>query len=629
MKHARRIRLGLGLGVALVGALVTAVGSAQEARVQIARGPYYVGEAFELQVVATDFEEDPTPEVEFTPAGDSAIRFAGVSPSTSTSISIINGRMSRVREVEFVYRYAFTGLREGRVSIPAFRVSQGTTTRMTEAFEVEISGVPRTDVVGLEVDIPDGPIFVGQRIPVAIEFRVEREAQRDLISYQARVPLFDLATLRFLDEPPPRTDTHLEIETAAGTLRLPATSEERTIGGRPFLVVRAERTLIALSPDPIRAEAPSVFITRGTRFRRDLFNQRQAVSAEKALWKGEPTRIEVAEVPREGRPASFAGAVGEGFSLEVSADRSVVQLGEPIQLSFLLRGDGDLSSASLPPLDAEGLFDPTRFRLPDEPPAGIVDEEGKRFEVTLRVLDAGVREIPALAYSWFDAQTRRFETTASRPIALSVGAAEIIGADAVARRLDSEEEVSTGSTPTSRPSEPADAAARSSSLALTGADLAVERDPDVLLRDERTVGSLAPVSLALYAAGLGLLGLGLVDRRRRARDPRLIEREAALRRAAEAVEAALGQTGAESAGALGRALRELIAALPEEAGPEFDRLIEECDALRFAPVGTGTEGGNVGAGLPEPLRERARRFVADRQQTPGGASPTPGSKEGA
>ena len=90
------------------------------------------------------------------------------------------------------------------------------------------------------------------------------------------------------------------------------------------------------------------------------------------MTEGEPVRLEVIEVPRSGRPASFAGAVGSGFSLEVSADRSVVQVGEPITLQLHLRGDGDLSSAGLPPFDAEGLFDPTRFRLPDEPPAGRI-----------------------------------------------------------------------------------------------------------------------------------------------------------------------------------------------------------------------------------------------------------------
>jgi len=401
----RRFRLVSGLlGFVLFAMPVVA----QDVRIQVARGPYYVGESFEVQIIASDFEEEPAPEISAGPIEGGHLRLVGVSPSTSTSISFINGKLSRVHEVTFVYRYEVTGTQEGRLDISEFTVAQANTVRSTRSFSLDIGGVPETKNVEIALELPPGPIFVGQKVPVAIEFRIDRQTQPDLVSYQVHVPLFDFPGLRFLDDPPPRTDTRLEIQTAAGVLQLPAVSSERMIRGRPALVVRAERTMIALAAEEIRVEAPKVFISQGAGFRRDVFNQRRPTSTEKFMATGRPVRIEVAEVPRTGRPASFAGAVGSGFSLEVDADRSVVQLGEPILLSFHLRGNGDLSSASLPALDAEGLFDPARFRLPEDSPAGIVDEDGKHFDVTLRVLDAGVREIPALAYSWFDAETRRF-----------------------------------------------------------------------------------------------------------------------------------------------------------------------------------------------------------------------------
>jgi hypothetical protein len=385
------------------------------------------------------------------------------------------------------------------------------------------------------------------------------------------------------------------------------------------LIVRVERTMIAISPDEIRAEAPTVFISQGAGFRRNIFNQRRPTSTEKFMATGRPVRIEVIGVPRTGRPASFAGAVGSGFSLEVDADRSVVQLGEPIMLSFHLRGNGDLSSASLPPLDAEGLFDPTRFRLPEDSPAGIVDEDGKHFEVTLRVLDAGVREIPALAYSWFDAETRRFEMTRSQPIALSVGAAEIIGADAVARRnrpTSALEAEAQDTTPVSRPS--GAGTERSTKLSLTGANLAVDRDLTRLLRDEHTRGQDLVVTLPLYGAGIAFLALAAVMARRRAADPRLRERALVLTRAERAMTKAFGLSDGGGAAALGRALRELLAALPSEAGSEIDQLIAECDTLRFAPTSTsGTPDAKGGSALPVALQKRARRLIADRMKLAG------------
>jgi hypothetical protein len=600
---------------------------AAEVRVQIARGPYYIGEAFEVQVIATDFEEEPAPEISVGVYGGISLRLLGVSPSTSTSISIINGKMTRVHEVTFVYRYELTGTRAGRVRIPEFLVAQAAVSGSTRSFEVEISGVPMSNLVGVELELPDGPIFVGQKIPIAVEFRIDRQMQADLVSYQVHVPLFDSPALRFLDEPLPGADTHLEVHTQAGRLRLPATSREQPTRGRSTLVVRAERIMIAVSPDEIHAEAAKVFVSRGVGFRRDVFNQRRVTSTEKFMAKDQPVSIEVSEVPRRGRPESFAGAVGQGFSLEVTADRSVVQLGEPILLSFHLRGDGDLSSASLPPLDAEGLLDPTKFRLPEDSPAGILDEDGKHFDVTLRVLDSGVREIPALAYSWFDAGTRGFETTSSRPIALSVGAAEVIGADAVARRSGNAGDSVMASNAPDFPEEstadgPSRAASearvvRSTSLALTGANLAVERDPSKLLRDDRAQRRNRRVAVILYGAGLTFFGFAFFDARRRAADPLIVQRTQALKRAERAIEEAFARPEAEAAAALGRSLRELLAELPSEAGPAVDQLISECDTLRFArESGTGTPRSDTSGSLSESLRDRARQLIHERMKLP-------------
>ncbi len=610
----------LALSGALLLAFVCPV-AAQEARVEVDPGPHHVGQPIALQIVATQFEEEPVPEVDFDPQEGLGVRLLGVSPSTSTSITIVNGQMSRVHEVSFVYRYELTSRDVGRVRVPAFRVRQGATLRETRPFELEIAAVPTSDEFGIAVVLPPGPIFVGQKVPVAIELRIDEAVLQDYLNYRVEVPLFDVPGLRFIDASPVRSNTQLEITTAAGPIRLPAVSEERTIGGRSNVVLRAERTLVAQKPGLVRAEAPTVTIERGTGFRRDFFGQRQATGSRRSVSAGRPVKLEVAEVPTEGRPASFAGAVGSGFSLEVEADRSVVQLGEPIALTFHLRGAGDLSTAGLPPLSAEGLFDPARFRLPEEAPAGLIDEDGKHFEVTLRVLDAGVREIPALAYSWFDAETRRFETVHSQPIALAVGAAQVVGAEAVASRSpgagpgagQAAESGDAGAAAGAKraPHEPeGPAAERRSSLAESAANLALERDPDVLLRAARAERGTGAATIALYGVGLALLGFGVFDRRRRAVDPRVRERIAALAAAKTAIEAAIAPGRADGAGALGRALRELVAAFPDESTAALDALLAECDALRFAP-------GAAGA-VPASLAERARQWIDARRAAAAG-----------
>lgn len=160
-----------------------------------------------------------------------------------------------------------------------------------------------------------------------------------------------------------------------------------------------------------------------------------------------------------------------------------------------------------------------------------------------------------------------------------------------------------------------------SSLAESAANLAVERDPGVLLRAARVSRGAGIATVSLYGIGLALLGFGLLDRRRRSVDPRVRERLAGLARAKQALEAAVAPgNAAEGAGALGRALRELVAAFPDEATPALDALLAECDALRFAPGAGGSSPS--GSGLPEALGLRARRLIEERQAAVAGSAAT-------
>lgn len=594
MPRRRRFRLCAATGaVALVCALPA---FAQQVQVQLERGPHYVGDGIDINIVAEGFAKEPQPEVRAPQPTQGSLTFHGVSPQVSSSITIVNGRMTREQRVTFAYHYRYLSMQPGRVDIPGFQVIQGSLARATSPVQLQLREIPRSNEIAVHLELPEGPLFVGQRIQVSVELMISRRLQSDLVSYALRVPLFESSRYRFYDEPRGSGATELQIQTDDGTLILPGTSREVERDGRKFLVVSAKRTMVPLEAGRADAAPPSVVVDRGTRFRRDMFRTRQATAVQKLMASGRPVSLEIAELPSQGRPASFAGALGRGFSLEVTADRSVVQVGEPILLSFHVAGDGDLTSAALPRLDAAGLLDPALFRVPDEPPPGRIDEDGKHFEATVRVLDAGVREIPALEYSWFDADSRRFETTRSRPIALSVGAAEVIGAGAVERR-----EQATAPPATSRErAEPA----LIGSLSLTGADLALERGTTILLRDDRATGRGPVVLGSLYALGIGFVGLAVFDRRRRDIDPRVVERRRELSEARRKVEAALKRPERDAAEMLARALRAMLAKVPDAGGAELDELLGECDARSYALVG---ESSGV---LPDELQKQARKLAS-------------------
>ncbi len=306
-------------------------------------------------------------------------------------------------------------------------------------------------------------------------------------------------------------------------------------------------------------------------------------------------------VPSANRPESFAGAVGRGFSLDVRADRSVVQVGDPITLTFTLRGEGNLESAGLPPLSAKGLLDPSKFRVPVGDLAGKLEGDAKRFTAVVRVESLDVREIPALDYTWFDADTRAFQTTRSRPIALSVRAAKLVGADDVVSGDASSEQESAPATAIATAEPEPDAV-----IALTGADLAIERDVATLGRGSSSAAGNGILLAVSYLAPCLLLGLSLVDRKRRAADPTLVRLRKSLESQRKRIYAATALSGREQAREFADALRGMLAAIPDARSPALESFLGECDALVYAP---GEARAQSGESLDRRARSHARHIL--------------------
>lgn len=592
---ARRIRIARALALWGGAALIAPSASgAQQLSVRVEEGSHSIADRIELAVVADGFDEDPLPRASFQQPDAGTLHYVGVTPTARTRIAVVDGERRRVRQVSFTYRFAYASSEAGGVVLPPFVITQGSTVRRTDPVELRLTDVPASSDLRLRLEAPSGRVFLGERVPVVLEFWIARELQEPLQSYSLRVPLFDLPGLRFVDDTT-NTDTDLRVETVRGTLDLRGRSRKEVVEGRRFVVVTVRRTMVPRETGRIAAAPPLVVISRATKWRRDLFGSREATAVRKLKAVGEPVRFEVAEVPVAGRPESFAGAIGGQFTLEVSADRSVVQVGEPIVLSFVLSGDGDLSHAGLPPLDAAGLDDPARFRIPAESPAGKVQRDGKHFSAWVRVLDEDVAEIPPLEYAWFDARRARFETTRSRPIALAVREAQIVGASDVARR---------------------DSRAPPLGAAIPGADLWMERDVATVLRgDDERPASWMPAA-GLYGFGLLLLASSVRQRQRPLIDPARRRRGEDIVDAKAEVERALALPARSAAGALARSLRRLRALMPDGPSDELDSLLGDLDARSYAPNGSADGSANQDVTLPADLCARARR-VADELEGPG------------
>jgi hypothetical protein len=539
-----------------------------------------VGDAVEVAVTAVGFEEEPTPEIEIRPPANARMEFVGVHPNVSTSIVVAGGQVRRTKEVKFVFEYRVAFDRPGSAVLGPVRVRQGSAVATTQAASLTVKPVPANDRVSVELEIPDVPVYVGERVPVKLHFVLRGALLENLHRYTLRVPFFDLTeAFQFLESQDPG-ETDVKVTTAAGVLDLKGDAREDERDGENVLEVTVRRTAIPLRPGTLEVPATTLDVEEGVRFRRDLFGGRQATRVRRWRASDRARSLVVKRIPAAQTPASFAGAVGSGFALNVTADRTVVQVGEPITLTFELRGDGNLATASLPPLDAEGLLPASRFHVPEGELTGVVERGVKRFTAVVRVLDESVREIPALEYAWFDPATEQFQTAQSRPIALSVRESRMIGA----AQVESQQPPASEASPEPAAG-PGAAAGSGGPLVLTGADLAIERDPARLARTASGGGVNRWAVAGLYAGALLLVGMAYLDRRRRNVDPAFEARRRRVHAELRRVRDAASLPSDAAAAQLASALRRLRAEVPDARVPELDELLGECDARSYAPAG--------------------------------------------
>ena len=398
---------------------------AQEVILQ-ADGEIFVGMPFVLTVMAKDFEEEPTPEVLDFTIPNSKVDFLGVSPSISTQMSYVNGRRSVSKDVRYAFRYRVIPSKTGTFQIPSVRVRQGTEEAESGNVQFEVREVAQSRDMGVELVLPNRNVRVGEVIPVYVDLYLRTNISEQSIM----VPFFDLREYVSLAAPQNAVQQTIAITTAAGEIELPFERDQKQRNGRDFtrIRIRAEATMIKagnLNLEPTRVVAQ---VSGG--LKRDSFGfPSRAMRTVQALDKRRAFIIE--PLPLTGQPKSFAGAVGESFAIDVRAQRTVVKVGDPIELDITIRGKGEMAGLKLPILYSAGL-DKKHFDLPQESPIGEIKDDGsKLFRTSIRLLSDSVAEIPSLEFSYFDSNAGTYVTSTSRPIALSVQGSTVVSADGV------------------------------------------------------------------------------------------------------------------------------------------------------------------------------------------------------
>jgi hypothetical protein len=266
--------------------------------------------------------------------------------------------------------------------------------------------------------------FVGE----AFELRLRFGFDADLLANHL-VPLF----ARELDLPvqvewdPERTVDALKFRTTAnptaGTRRFALGESvaratplgESVRDGRRVETFELVHRVTAARGGALVVPAASLRFACASKIEDDLIRGRVPVDRQVVRIEGAALALNVLPLPDEGRPTEFTGAVGRR-TLAASASPTRLVAGESVQLTLTIGGDGDPAAFGAPDLSHIAGF--VLRGVLDTPGAGARERE---IVYDLAPLDPGVREIPALEFSWFSPEAPvGYVTERTAPIALAV-----------------------------------------------------------------------------------------------------------------------------------------------------------------------------------------------------------------
>jgi hypothetical protein len=146
-------------------------------------------------------------------------------------------------------------------------------------------------------------------------------------------------------------------------------------------------------------------------------------------------------------------------------------------------------------------------------------------------------------------------------------------------------------------------------FSLSGADLAIEPDAGVVLRDSTGRFRSAVLSTVVYAIGLLLLAAAVIDRKRRDIDPAVAARLRNVRHQHGKIVHAAGLPKQRAAEEIAAAVRALLADQPDVARAEAEAVIAQCESVAYALQSAGDS--RLDATLVERATAVADRFLAE------------------
>ena len=363
----------------------------------------------------------------------------GSTSSSSSSFNLVNGKLTSSRSVRFIYQ--LKPRQTGTFVIDSVEVTYDGATHETTPISIEVTG-PASGAApaGGRAAPAGGPRSSAATSPApddaaqpdlgdAVYIRTTLDKKRAYLGEQVTVTYtlytrLGLSNARY-DVVPTYTGFWMEELFSAHHLDF----MEEIIGGRRYAVTKLRE--IALFPTvtgELRIEPLSMICdVQAERSRRSLFDSFLndsfdtffSTTRQISVASAEQT-VRVLPLPAAGRPAGFGNAVGD-FSLKAAVDQAGTEVNQPVTLTVVLAGEGNLKTVEdpvLPPLDE---FTEYQSGTRAEYESGGSRISGtKTWEHVLIPTVPGDHTIASITFPFFNPDTDSYRVATTDPVTISV-----------------------------------------------------------------------------------------------------------------------------------------------------------------------------------------------------------------
>ena len=198
-------------------------------------------------------------------------------------------------------------------------------------------------------------------------------------------------------------------------------AQNGTYKGKPYRYVVLKRVVLypqrggELEIEPLSLEVTVDVPTN----RRDFFGGRIYTSTNKTVSAGRRT-IRVKDLPSQGKPANFSGAVGD-FNFKVTTSKTNLNASESLQARVEVSGKGNLKLFQLPEPSLPSSLEVYEPEFEETVRTTLSGSQGKvSNNYTIVPSFKGKYPIPSVSFSYFDPKNEKYHTINSKEIVINV-----------------------------------------------------------------------------------------------------------------------------------------------------------------------------------------------------------------